>query len=151
MSAHWAKLAAGLAAELSTLGGPEEVDTVLIIADRADSDCYVQFSGTASALWAEVVSNNHLPTHRQLTAADERALVAAGWRKPGRGLPNWWTDTAEPGQAAAMVVAAIRDQLRIAPHNLVYESFRTASGEAVTHPGLGIRPILGIPTNDGGS
>lgn len=138
MKVSWANLAAGLATTLSTLGGPEEVDTVLILSDRTESNSYAQFSGTASALWAEVVSNEFLPAGRQLSAADEAALVAAGWTKPGEGLPNWWIENVDPQTAAVKVVSAIRHQLRIAPGNLTYESFHPETGEAVAQPTLSV-------------
>jgi hypothetical protein len=95
----------------------EEGDIVIL----QSGDHYTQVHRDTDELIAEAVSNNHLPPHHQLSAAQEEQLLALGWARPvPPATYNWRIEqdapfsTSEGIHVAERIVGALRDVYGIA-------------------------------------
>ncbi|MGH3658336.1 MAG: TY-Chap domain-containing protein [Micromonosporaceae bacterium] len=144
MDYDWSMFAARLDTVLTELAKHEQ-DVALIIADRREPTCFVQFlcGGDFEGIWAEVAGEKYLPGDRRYSKEDKQRLSADGWEKPGgrwwapSRIPNWSSahpmDGAGYRALADKVVRALHYVLRIeAPAALNYDAFLQASGEPLT-------------------
>lgn len=101
---------------VETLAGVEPWH-FLVVRERAQPQCSVQFAMEDAKLHAEAMGNDYLPESRKITSDGELTMQLAGWQLPREG--SWWADQAWPAttddyrRMAARAVTALRDVLQV--------------------------------------
>ncbi|MFE6616458.1 hypothetical protein [Amycolatopsis sp. NPDC057786] len=144
----WAEFAVNLGELLYEL--PPTAKLVM----HAEGNRFAQFSAEqdpeypdlVTDLYAGLVSDKVVDERWRMSPADHENLVAAGWKPPSDGLPDWhryiYAGSPEScAELARQVATALQTALRVVrPADLVVDGWVDRSARALTVTGLGLGP-----------